>query len=89
MVPCEKVMSLESEEEASEYVMQNVHRIASQMEADQKGSNHHVIRQLLQYINENYSRDIGLTELGELVDLNAAYLSILFKRRWERATSNI
>ncbi len=80
LLPCEKVMSMESEEEAAGYVMQNVHRIASQMEADQKGSNHHVIRQLLQYINENYNRDIGLTELGELVDLNATYLSILFKK---------
>ncbi len=80
LVPCEKIMSLESADEAAEYVRQNVHRIASQMEADQKGSSHHVIRQLLQYINENYSRDIGLTELGELVDMNATYLSILFKK---------
>ncbi len=80
LVSAEEIMRLESAEQAAEHVRANVHKIASQMEADQKGSSHHVISQLLQYINENYSRDIGLTELGEKVDMNATYLSILFKK---------
>ena len=79
LISCEQIMQLESEDEGKAYVRQSVHRIASQMEADHKGANHHVIGQLLQYINENYNHDIGLTELGEQVNMNAAYLSILFK----------
>lgn len=79
LISCEQIMQLESDNKAREYVMQNVHRISSQMEAEHKGANHHVISQMLQYINENYNRDIGLTELGEQVNMNAAYLSILFK----------
>lgn len=75
----EQIIQLMSESEVKECVRQNVHRISSQMEADQKGANHHVISKLLWYINENYNRDIGLTELGEQVNMNAAYLSILFK----------
>lgn len=87
LIPCEQIMQLESMDEAKTYVRQSVHRIASQMEAEHKGANHHVISQLLQYINENYHRDIGLTELGEQVNMNAAYLSILFKE--EMGTSYV
>lgn len=87
LIPCEKIMLLETKEEAVSYVRQSVHRIASQMEADYKGANHHVISQLLQYINENYDRDIGLTELGELVNMSPTYLSLLFKE--EMGTSYV
>lgn len=79
LIPCEQIMLLETKDEAKSYVRQSVHKIASQMEADYKGANHHVISQLLQYINENYDRDIGLTELGELVNMSPTYLSLLFK----------
>lgn len=87
LIPCEQIMLLETREEAESYVSQSVHRIASQMEADDKGANHHVISQLLQYINENYDRDIGLTELGEQVNLSPTYLSLLFKE--EMGTSYV
>ena len=79
IIPCEKIMGLESRDEIMDYVSHNIHKIASQMEAEQKGSNHYVISQILQYINENFDKDIGLTELADLVGMNPAYLSILFK----------
>lgn len=79
IIPCEQLMGLTSREEVLSYVKKNIHRIASQMEAKDKGTNHHVITQLLQFINENYQKDIGLTELAESVNMNPAYLSILFK----------
>lgn len=37
------------------------------------------ITRCLTYIQENYTRDIGLTELSDLVEMNPAYLSVLFK----------
>lgn len=40
---------------------------------------HSAIKKLLAYIDENYHRDIGLTELAEMVQMNPAYLSALFK----------
>ena len=38
-----------------------------------------MITQLLDYINLNYSQDFGLNEMAEIVHMNHAYLSILFK----------
>ncbi len=42
-------------------------------------SGHKAIDQIIQYIEKNYNKDIGLTELSELVGMNPAYLSVLFK----------
>lgn len=43
------------------------------------GSSHRVITQILDYINQNYDQDFGLNEMAEMVHMNHAYLSILFK----------
>lgn len=40
---------------------------------------HTAIVRALSYIQQNYDRDIGLLELSELVGMNPAYLSVLFK----------
>lgn len=48
-------------------------------DAAASAENHHAIGASLSYIQNNYTRDIGLTELGELVGMNPAYLSVLFK----------
>lgn len=37
------------------------------------------ITHILDYINQNYSQDFGLNEMAEMVHMNHAYLSILFK----------
>lgn len=63
----------------TDYMMEAVNRIADFMEVEKVGSNHKTVNQLLEYIEKNYARDIGLNELAEQVNLNPAYLSILFK----------
>ncbi len=42
-------------------------------------SGHKSIDQILAYVDKNYNKDIGLTELSELVGMSPAYLSVLFK----------
>ena len=42
-------------------------------------SGHKAIDEIISYIDKNYNKDIGLTELSELVGMNPAYLSVLFK----------
>jgi len=79
LIPCTEIMSLEKKEDIIGYVNQNINKIASLMEAKQVGSDHHIISQLIQYINDNYNKDIGLTELADQVGMNPAYLSLLFK----------
>lgn len=44
-----------------------------------KRENHGAITRVLTYIQENYARDIGLSELADLVEMSPAYLSVLFK----------
>ncbi|MCR5670359.1 MAG: response regulator [Butyrivibrio sp.] len=48
-------------------------------EEQKPDSGHKAIDQIIEYISKNYNRDIGLTELSELVGMNPAYLSVLFK----------
>lgn len=66
-------------EEIKEYISLVVKKIAASMEAEKIGANHFVVNKLLQYISENYNKDIGLTELADVVNMNPSYLCILFK----------
>ena len=52
---------------------------ASYMQGEKTGSRHRIVREMLQYIDDNYSRDFGLNELADVTHMNPAYLSILFK----------
>lgn len=79
LLPCTQVMGLETKEKLFSCIRQNVEHMVNIMDTEKVGCDHRVINQILTYINGNYGRDIGLTELGELVDMNPAYLCILFK----------
>ncbi|MCR5107780.1 MAG: response regulator [Lachnospiraceae bacterium] len=48
-------------------------------ERQKPDSGHKAIDQIIEYIEKNYNKDVGLTELSELVGMNPAYLSALFK----------
>lgn len=62
------------------FYMHNVMNvIVGQIKANQLGSNHRIIKQLLAMLDKSYAKEIGLNELADQVDLNPAYLSILFK----------
>ncbi len=42
-------------------------------------ASHDAISQILSYMHKNYAKDIGLTEMADIVGMNPAYLSVLFK----------
>ncbi|MBQ8031952.1 MAG: response regulator [Butyrivibrio sp.] len=50
-----------------------------EIEKQKPDSGHKAIDTIVEYIEKNYSKDVGLTELSELVGMNPAYLSALFK----------
>lgn len=52
---------------------------SSCMQGEKTGSRHRIIKEILQYIEENFGRDFGLNELADITHMNPAYLSILFK----------
>ena len=73
------IEELQTIEEVEEYVFLILQRIFEKISVRKIGSSHRVITQILDYINQNYSQDFGLNEMAEMVHMNHAYLSILFK----------
>lgn len=69
----------ESFQEVDLYVEGIITRIGETIKNKKTGSNHRIIIQLLEYISEHYNEDVGLNELADMVKMNPAYLSILFK----------
>lgn len=70
---------LKTLEEVDEYVFLILQRIFEKISVRKIGSSHRVITQILDYINQNYNKDFGLNDMAEMVHMNHAYLSILFK----------
>lgn len=79
MASYKEVEVLSSYAEVDEYVRDITGKIAEKMEAVKSGSNHRIILKLLAIIQEKYNENIGLNELADMVNMNPAYLSILFK----------
>lgn len=73
------IEELQTIEEVDEYVFLILQRIFEKISVRKIGSSHRVITHILDYINQNYSQDFGLNEMAEMVHMNHAYLSILFK----------
>ena len=73
------IEELQTIEEVDEYVFLILQRIFEKISVRKIGSSHRVITQILDYINQNYSQDFCLNEMAEMVHMNHAYLSILFK----------
>lgn len=72
----EKCDSFEKVQEYGEGVLSDIEK---HLTADQTGSSHRVILELLNYLEEHYHEDIGLGELADKVGMSTAYLSVLFK----------
>lgn len=65
--------------ECQEFSMTLIRKMSEHLRGKKVGSNHRIIQKLLQFIDEKYADNIGLNELAMLVNLNPAYLSILFR----------
>ena len=74
-----EVEDLTSYEEVNAYVRGITTKIAEKLEAAKPGSNHRIIIKLIGFIQEQYNQNIGLNELADMVNMNPAYLSMLFK----------
>lgn len=72
----EKCDSFGKVQEYGESVLSDIEK---HLTADQTGSCHRVILELLNFLEEHYHEDIGLGELAEKVGMSTAYLSVLFK----------
>ena len=72
----EKCQSIEAVQAYGESVLSD---ISKHLTADQTGSKHRVILELLTYLDEHYDQDIGLSELADRAGMSTAYLSVLFK----------
>lgn len=79
LVSYKDMESLETYDEIDRYVRGIINKITERIGAGKSGSSHRIILQLLDYIKENYNKDIGLNELADMVNMNPAYLSVLFK----------
>lgn len=79
LVSYKDIEVLSNWEEIKGYVKGIIDRVAERIDASKSGSSHRIIIQLLDYIKLHYNKDIGLNELADMVSMNPAYLSVLFK----------
>ena len=79
MVSYQEMEKLQTTDALLQYADRIISDIGKHIDADQTGSSHHVILELLEYINAHYNEDIGLNELADRARMSTAYLSVLFK----------
>lgn len=79
LVSFQEMEKCETTEAIQEYGKNVLSDIEKHLTADQTGSHHRVILELLTYLDEHYHQDIGLSELADRVGMSTAYLSVLFK----------
>lgn len=74
-----EIKSKKTYREIEGYADKIIEKIVGSLETQNCSAKHRDIKQLLEYIGSHFFQDIGLNELATIVDLNPAYLSILFK----------
>ena len=79
LVSFQEMAKCQSIEEVQAYGESVLSDISKHLTADQTGSKHRVILELLTYLDEHYDQDIGLSELADRAGMSTAYLSVLFK----------
>lgn len=72
--------AIETYEALDAYIKLLIKKMCDKMKILAIGTTHTTILQLLEHINANYHKDIGLNELADMVKMNPAYLSLLFKK---------
>ena len=71
--------TLTSFQEVDKYVYIILEQIFQKIIARKIGSTHSVILKVISYIKLNYNKDIGLSDIADMMGMNMTYLSILFK----------
>lgn len=61
------------------YAQKILQKISRYLSANQTGSGHRAVLEVLDYIERHYQEDIGLNELASHTGMSTAYLSVLFK----------
>ena len=61
------------------YAQKILQKISRYLSANQTGSGHRAVLEVLDYIERHYQEDIGLSELASHAGMSTAYLSVLFK----------
>lgn len=79
LVSFQEMEKCDSFEKVQEYGNRVLSDIEKHLTADQTGSSHRVILEILNYLEDHYQEDIGLGELADRSGMSTAYLSVLFK----------
>lgn len=79
LVSFQEMEKCNSFEKVQEYGKRVLSDIEKHLTADQTGSSHRVILEILNYLEDHYQEDIGLGELADRSGMSTAYLSVLFK----------
>lgn len=75
-----ELLDMNAYSEVTDYANEIINKIVGNMETQNYDVNHRDIKRILEYIGCHYNKDIGLNELATIVNLNPAYLSVLFKK---------
>lgn len=75
------MIRLETMEDVDSVVHELFKSMFQKIHAENLGNIHSTIIKLLEYIDDNYQRDMGLAEIADNFEMNPAYLSILFKEQ--------
>jgi two-component system response regulator YesN len=81
IVPYAEIKQLRTMEEIRIYMLEIFREFSEALKAAENLFQNKKIYNLIQYINDHYTEDIGLTELAEYAKTNPAYLSMLFKEQ--------
>ena len=81
LVSFQEMVKCQSIEEVQAYGESVLSDISKHLTADQTGSKHRVILELLTYLDEHYDRDIGLSELADRAGMSTALLKCSFLKQ--------
>lgn len=81
MISYSEMKQLRSKEEVRLYALEIFREFTEAIKSAENLFQNKKIYNLIQYINEHYTDEIGLTELADYVKMNPAYLSMLFKEQ--------
>lgn len=75
----ENIRNVQNFDEIDVFVTELFKSMFEKIKILKMGGVHSTIEQVLGYLDEHYSQDVGLAELAEMAKVNYVYLSVLFK----------